>query len=139
MLNTAKQSVQKAVQKIEEVNSKNPVTKAAHTVILTGLGTVAIGHEEIQSVVDKLVEKGEVTEEESRKMISDLLHRRKKDVSIVEDKVEALLDERINAVLETMNLPGKKDIDSLSRKVSTLSKKVSELDKKLAERSKKAA
>ncbi|NOZ71185.1 MAG: hypothetical protein GXP38_04615 [Chloroflexi bacterium] len=139
MLDTAKKSVQKTVRKIEEVHSKNPVTKVARTVILASLGTVALGREEIQAIVDKLVEKGEVTEEEGRKLVSDLLNRSKKDAAEIEDRVTNLLDERINAVLEKMNLPDKKDIESLSRKVSTLSKKVNELDKKLAEQSKKAA
>ncbi|NOZ50321.1 MAG: hypothetical protein GXP37_09795 [Chloroflexi bacterium] len=139
MLNTAKQSVKKAVEKIEAVHSKNPVTKIARTLFLAGIGTVAISREEIEAAIAKLVEKGEITEKESRKVISELFDRSKSDVTRVEDKVGTLLDERIGGMLATMNLPGKKDIDTLTRKISALSKKVAELDKKLSNESKQAA
>ncbi len=139
MLNTAKQSVQKVVDKIEAINSKNPVSKAVRTAFLASIGTVAVGREELEAVVARLVEKGEMTEKEGRKLVSELFDRSKSDVVKVEDKVESLLDRRINSILNTMNLPGKKDIDALTRKITTLSQKVVELDKKLSQQDKKAA
>lgn len=139
MLNTAKQTVQKAATKIEAVSTNNPVTKVARTAVLAGMGTFVLGREELDSFVAKLVEKGELTEKESRKLVSDLLEQPQVRVNEVEEKVESLLDARINSILDTMNLPGKKDIDALSRKISVLSKKVAELDEKLAAEEKKAA
>ncbi len=139
MLNTAKQTVQKAATKIEAVSTNNPVTKVARTAVLAGMGTVVLGREELDSLVAKLVEKGEMTEKESRKLVSDLLEQPKVRVNGVEEKVESLLDARITSVLNAMNLPGKKDIDALSRKISALSKKVAELDEKMTAEEKKAA
>lgn len=135
---TAKQSVDKAAKKIEEINGKNPVVKAARTAFLAGVGTVALGKEEVESMVERLVEKGEVAQKDSRKRMEGMFERRRKEVTKAEDKVEGLLDQRIESVLNAMNIPSKNDIDSLSRKIGSLSRKVSELDKKLAEEKKAA-
>jgi poly(hydroxyalkanoate) granule-associated protein len=47
-------------------------------------------------------------------------------------KTEDLLTKRIEAVLNTMNIPSKQDIEQLTRKIDALSRKVSALDKKLS-------
>jgi len=135
---TAKKTVEKATAKIEEINGKNPVIKAARTMLLAGFGTVAMGKEEIETMIERLVEKGEVAEKDGRKRIEGMFERRRKDMSKAEDKVEGLLDQRIESVLNAMNIPSKNDLDSLSRKIGSLTKKVSDLDKKLVEEEKVA-
>ena len=123
---------EKVTKKIEEVNVQNPVLKAAHTVMQAGIGVLVIGKEELATAIEFLVEKGEVAEQASLGKVNELLDRGRKDVGKGQEKVESILDERIEVVLNTMNIPSKNDIDSLSRKISTLSRKVNALDKKVA-------
>jgi poly(hydroxyalkanoate) granule-associated protein len=121
----------KVTEKID-ISTQSPVLKAAHAVLQAGLGVLVIGKDELESAIEFLVEKGEVAEKESLEKVGELLDRGRTDVGKGQDKVESILDERIEVVLNTMNIPSKKDIDSLSRKISTLSRKVNALDKKVA-------
>ncbi len=135
---TVEQTVEQTVAKVEEINGKNPVIKVARTMLLAGFGTVAIGKEEIEAMIERLVKKGEAVEKDGRKRLEGMFERRRKDVSKAEDKVEGLLDHRVESVLNAMNIPSKNDLDSLSRKIGSLTKKVSDLDKKLVEEEKVA-
>ncbi len=136
---TAEKTAEIVSKTVEETNgSARPVIHAAHSVFLAGLGVFALGKEEIGSAFEQLVEKGEITENDTREMVNEWLERGKKDMSKAEDKLEGVLDERIEGALNRMNIPNKSDIDSLGRKVTNLSKKVNALDKKLAEEQKAA-
>ncbi|RME86128.1 MAG: poly(hydroxyalkanoate) granule-associated protein [Caldilineae bacterium] len=147
MLATAKKQAlnlsEKVGERIDQLESRVPLVKAPRTVWLAGLGALAESKESVEAVFDRLVEKGEATHQETTEKLQEWLDRSKQDVTEVENKVEekidSLLDERIERVLNSMNIPSKKDIDELGRKISTLSRKVGELDKKLSESTKKAA
>ena len=130
----------KVTQKID-VNGEHAILKAAHTVFQASIGVLVLGKEELEAAIEFLVEKGEVAEQEGREKVSELLDRGRTDVSKGQDKVESILDQRIEVVLNSMNIPSKNDIDSLSRKISNLSRKVNALDKKVEgqETTKKAA
>ena len=144
-----KENANKAVTKVEE--TAQPVVKAAHNLLLASIGAMALSKEEIEALVNRLVEKGEITEKDGRKLVEELVQRTKKvsatrvkktteHVSKTTSKTEDILTKRIEAVLNTMNIPSKQDIDQLTRKIDALARKVSALDKKLsAEASKKPA
>ena len=119
-------------QKGEEANGKNPLVKMVRTVLLATMGSVALGKEEIESIINRLVEKGEIAEKDGRELLSDLIERRKKEAGKVENKISAI-DQRVESLLNRMNVPSKSDVESLSRKISALSKKVDELNKKIGE------
>lgn len=115
-------------------NGRNPFLKAARSVLLAAIGAAALGKEEIEAIVNRLVERGEIAEKDGRELINELVERRKKDVSRLGDRLEdstGMLEQRVEAVLERMNVPTKKDVENLSRKISALSKKVDELTKKM--------
>lgn len=115
----------------EEVKERepNPFTDAARTVLLAGIGAVALAQDEIEYFVDKLVERGELAEKDGRKLVKDLMERRKQRVEEARGEMGDELEKRIEDVLRRLNVPTKRDIDSLSRKITTLSKKVDELTK----------
>ena len=131
---TAKKTPKKGAETVTESNGRNPILKTIRTVLLAAIGTVAMGKEEIEAIVNRLVEKGEIAEKDGRELVNELLDRRKKDVEKVEDVVEeraGLMDQRIESVLNRMNIPSKSDVESLSRKIGSLSQKVDELNKKI--------
>ena len=140
-----KESANKAVTKVEETAQPvvNPIVKAARNLLLASVGVVVLSKEEIEAIVNRLVEKGEITEKDGRKLIEDMIARTKEmgeshvkktseRVSSTTSKTEDILNKRIKAVLNTMNIPSKEDIDQLTRKIDALSRKVSALDKKLS-------
>ena len=114
----------------------NPMLAAARKVLLAGIGAVALAQEEIEDFVNRLVERGEIAEKDGRKLVNDVMEKRKKQVEDNVDKTvekaEETVDSNIERVLHRMNVPTKKDIDDLSKKITTLTKKVDELNKKSA-------
>ena len=117
----------------DSTNGRNPVLKTMRSVLLATIGALALGKEEIEAIVQRLVEKGEIAEQDGRDLINDLMERRKREAEEVEEKSEGMIDMRIESMLNRMNIPSKSDVESLSRKVSDLSKKVDALNAKLSE------
>ena len=149
---TIKDNTQKVINKVEETTQPvvSPLFKAARSLLLASIGVVALSKEEIETLVSRLVEKGEITEKDGRKLVDELVTRTKEvsqsgvkktsqQVSKTTSKTGDVLNERIEAVINTMNIPSKQDIDQLTRKIDALSRKVSSLDKKLAPQTKKPA
>lgn len=113
----------------EEVKARepNPITEAARTVLLASIGAVALAQDEIEELVNKLVERGELAEKDGRKLAKDLMERRKQRSQEARDEIGDELENRIEDVLHRLNVPTKRDIDSLSRKITALSQKVDQL------------
>lgn len=150
--NKVKENTGVAISKVSETAQPvvNPIVRATRALLLASIGTIALSKEEVESLVNRLVEKGEITEKDGRKLVDELVTRTKEvsqsgvkktsqQVSKTTSKTGDVLNERIEAVLNTMNIPSKQDIDQLTRKIDALSRKVSSLDKKLAPQTKKPA
>lgn len=122
----------KEKEKMEESTNggqeRNPLLDAARKVLLAGIGAVALAQEEIEDFVNKLVERGEIAEKDGKKLMREVMERRKKETEKAEDEVS----KRVEDVLDRMNVPTKADFEALSEKISALSKKVDELKKSQA-------
>lgn len=132
-MSPVKATAQKAA---DSLNGQNPVVKIVRTVMLAAIGAVALSKEEIEAIVNRLIEKGEIAESDGRELINDLLERGKKGTGEAVEKVEkvdGILDQRIEAILNRMNIPSKGDVESLSRKIGALSQKVDNLNKKIGD------
>jgi poly(hydroxyalkanoate) granule-associated protein len=104
----------------------------AHKMLLAGLGATALTKEETERLLKKLVERGEIAEAESRKMMHEAVEKRKTEAKRAvrgAKKAEVEMDKRIEDVLARMNIPTKAEIEALSSKITTLTKKVDELKK----------
>jgi poly(hydroxyalkanoate) granule-associated protein len=110
-------------------NGHNPMLEMARKVLMATIGAVALTQEEVEKVVHKLIERGEIAEKDGRKLIKDLMERRRKKTDEVRAETEDQVDSRMEDLLNRMNIPSKSDIDALSAKITTLTKKVDELNK----------
>jgi poly(hydroxyalkanoate) granule-associated protein len=102
-----------------------PFVEAARKVLLAGIGAVALAQDEIEDFVNRLVERGEIAEKDGRKLVREVMDRRKKET----DKAEDVVSKRVEEILDRMNVPTKADIEALGDKIALLSKKVDELKK----------
>lgn len=110
---------------IEAYDDQNPLLDAARKVLFAGIGAVVLTQEAIEDFVNRLIERGEIAEKDGRKLINDVMAKRKKDAEKAEDEVT----KRVETVLDRMSVPSKADIDALSEKITELSKKVDALKK----------
>ena len=122
----AKQTaVEKAPEPPVEREPHNALYEALRKVLLAGIGVVAIAQEEIDDLVEKLVERGEIAEKDGKKLIHEINEKRKNQSKKAEDQVS----KRIEDALDRMNVPRKSDIDALGEKITVLTAKVDELKK----------
>lgn len=108
---------------VEEVHG--PLYEASRRVLLASIGAIALAQDEIEDFVEKLVERGEIAEKDGKKLVREVIDKRKKDVSKAEDE----LNKRIDEVVERMDVPTKADIDALGEQINELADKVDALVK----------
>lgn len=114
-------------------NGYNHMLEMARKVLLAGIGAVVLAQEEIEEFVNKLVERGEIAEQDGRRLMKDVVERRKKKAEEVRSGTEQQFEQRMEEILDRMNIPSKNDIDDLSKKIAALSRKVDQLKKEQSE------
>lgn len=119
-------------EEIEEAEG-NRFFDVTRKVLLAGIGAAALAQEEVETFVNKLVERGEIAEKDSRKLINEVMEKRGKEAKKAAKKAEKNLDKRMEEMLHRMNVPSKADIDDLSKKITALSRKIDQLKKEKAQ------
>ncbi len=107
--------------------SGNPLVATARKILLASIGAVVVAQEEIEEFVAHLVERGEVAERDGRRLVNDVVEKRKKQAKQIEDDLEG----RVEEILGRLNVPSKADMSGLTRKITALTKKVDALKKEL--------
>jgi poly(hydroxyalkanoate) granule-associated protein len=120
-----KTAQKKAVPKANPKDSKWTWMDVLRTPILASVGAFSIAEEGIENFVRELVERGEASEKEGKKIVSDFRRRTRRNRKDLESNV----DERIEKALKSFRLPTKKDVEDLSRKIDQLERKVARLPK----------
>jgi poly(hydroxyalkanoate) granule-associated protein len=104
---------------------QNYLLEGARKVLLAGIGAAALAQDEIKDFVERLIERGGIAEKDGRKLINEVMDRRKKQAQKAEDEVT----KRVEEVMDRMKVPSKADLDALGEKITALSKKIDELKK----------
>lgn len=94
-------------------------------VLLASIGAVALTKDEMAEFLEKLVARGEIAEQEARKLIAEISEKRKKKA----EEAQEMAAERIRKVLDRMDIPTRADLDELSKKVEALARKIEALRK----------
>jgi poly(hydroxyalkanoate) granule-associated protein len=112
---------------VEEPNEKaqSQMAEMVRKVMLATIGAAAIAQEEVEALINRLIERGEIAEKDGKKLMHEMMDKRKSRTMKVEDEI----NKNITDVLERMNIPTRTDIDALSQKINGLSKKIDELKK----------
>lgn len=122
----AKADIEELVEQVQqEAKEKvSPLLDAVRRVLLASIGAVALAADEIEDFVNKLVERGEIAQKDGRKLVKDVLERRKEmEMRPIEQK----LDRQMDRFLIRLNIPTRDDVESLSARIADLSKKIDEL------------
>jgi len=135
--------VQKVVQETASQVERVPLVQLIHKALLAGVGAVALAQDEVEDLVNRLVERGEIAEADGKRMLKDVIEQRRESVEQVQRKANEYLDhpsravddveKRIQTVMAKMNIPTKDEIEALSARISALTRKVEELKKEREE------
>lgn len=88
-----------------------------------GRDTFQVAVEEATRVVGRLVEKGQMTEEEARGQVDELLTRLREGRS----DIQSVIDARIRRFLRAMSIPSKGDLQALEDRLDNLIARVDAL------------
>jgi poly(hydroxyalkanoate) granule-associated protein len=108
-----------------EKREYNPFFDAARKVLLASIGVVAVAQDELEDFVEKLIDRGEIAEKDGKKLVREMMEKRKKR----SQEVEADMSRQVRETMERMNIPTRGDLEKLTSSIATLSKKIDELAK----------
>ena len=94
-------------------------------VLLASIGAVVIVEEEIEALVNKMIERGEIAEKDGKKLVREVMDKRKGSAQKLDEQIK----KDVEAVLERISIPTKADVEDLGEKINVLSTKIDELKK----------
>ncbi len=113
----------------EEQKRERAVVDTVRSVLLAGIGALALTKDEVQDILNRLVERGELAERDARKLFEELKERPKKGMGEWEERLGKALEPHLQRVLERLNLPTREDVQALSERIRALEEKLEELKK----------
>jgi poly(hydroxyalkanoate) granule-associated protein len=120
------------------------IKASASQIWLAGLGAFSTAQREGTKIFDSLVEEGKSMQAQTMKAagaaIGDLKANVSKSLEQVSwSQLESVFEERVARALHALNVPTKKDLDLLSKRVAELTAVTEKLSGKLSEKSRPAA
>ncbi len=104
------------------------IKNSANQIWLAGLGAFAVAQEEGVKTFENLVKHGEAIQGRAKKVADEKFTDVKTQASGQWDKLEQVFEERVGRALHALNVPTKKDIEHLSRRVTELTHEVKKLE-----------
>ena len=105
----------------------NLMLASLQRVLLAGVGVIVLAQEEIEEFVRRLVDRGDIAEDEGRMLVDDVMEQRNQRLQGVRAGVEGTIDRSTEEVYKRLNIPTRSEIVGLSEQIDALSKKVDEL------------
>ena len=96
------------------------IRDSANQIWLAGLGAFAKAQEGGTKLFETLVQEGEKVQKRATKAASDTITEVKEQATGTWGKLERVFEDRVSQALHGLNVPTKKDVDALSRRVSEL-------------------
>ena len=122
----------KALAKHDD-NLAATIRESANQIWLAGLGAFAKAQAEGQKVFDALVAEGQRVQEETKTAADERISEIKSRGAGAWDKLEKVFEDRVARALHSLNVPTRKDIDTLSKRVAELTEATNKmLDEKSA-------
>jgi polyhydroxyalkanoate synthesis regulator phasin len=89
-----------------------------------GLGIAVASKEQVERVIDDLVEKGNMTKNESSELVDELIQKGR----TTQEKMESSINERIEKALHDLNIATKAELDELRTRIAALESKLEETE-----------
>jgi polyhydroxyalkanoate synthesis regulator phasin len=93
---------------------------------LFGVGVISLTQEKAEEFTQEMIKKGEISREEGKKFVREVLSEKEKQVKDLEDKI----NENVEKVIKKSGVVMKSDIDALEKKIEKLEKTIQSLSKK---------
>ncbi len=85
-----------------------------------GIGVLLVSKDKIEEVVNELVKRGELGQEEGKNLVKELIEKGESSMHEVEGKIEKI----VQSVTEKLNLPTRKELNELKSEIEQLKEKL---------------
>jgi len=85
-----------------------------------GLGAMLVSKDKVEEVVNELVKRGELGQEEGKTLVSELIKKGEASVN----EVEGIIEKIVKGVMEKLSLPTRKELNELKSEIEELKEKV---------------
>lgn len=85
-----------------------------------GLGALLVSKDKIEDVVNELVKKGELGQEEGKNLVNELIEKGEASVNEVEVKIEKI----VKSVTEKLDLPTRKELNEIKSEIEQIKEKL---------------
>ncbi len=85
-----------------------------------GLGALLVSKDKIEDVVNELVKKGELGQEEGKNLVNELVEKGEASMNELEVKIEKI----VKNVTEKLNLPTRKELNEIKSEIEQLKEKL---------------
>ncbi len=89
-----------------------------------GFGAIALTKEKVTELVDDLVKRGEVSSQESKKYLDELIAK----LETNKKEVEAKIEEMVQATLKKLDIPTRTELNLLRQELDELKKEIKSHD-----------
>lgn len=93
---------------------------------LFSVGVISLTQEKAEEFTQEMIKKGEISREEGKKFVREVLSEREKQVKDLEDKI----NENVENFMKKSGVVMKSDISALEKKIEKLEKTIQSLSKK---------
>lgn len=93
---------------------------------LFGIGILTLTQEKIEEFSQEMIKKGEISREEGKKFVKEVLSEREKQLKDIEEKI----NEKVRENLKQSGVVMKSDIEALEKKIEKLEKTIHSIAKK---------
>ena len=112
-------------QPTPEQNDHSTLFPSLRKMLLATLGLAALTQDEIEKFVNRMVERGEIAEQEGKKLMQEVVSKHKSEWAKRDDEIS----KRVSAAFERMKVPTKEDIHDLLKKIDDLNAKIDQMTK----------
>jgi len=93
---------------------------------LFSVGVISLTQEKAEEFTQEMIKKGEMSREEGKKFVREILSEKEKQVKDLEDKI----NDKVENVMKKSGVVMKSDISALEKKIEKLEKTIQSLSKK---------
>ncbi len=93
---------------------------------LFSVGVFSLTQEKVEEFTQEMIKKGEISREEGKKVVKEVLSEKEKQINDLEDKI----NEKVEKVMKKSGAVMKSDIAALEKKIEDLEKTIQSLSQK---------
>ena len=93
---------------------------------LFGIGVISLTQEKIEEFSQEMIKKGEISREEGKKFVKEVLSEQEKQMKEFEEKI----NQRVKETFEKSGVVMKSDVTALEKKIEKLEKTIQAMTKK---------